>query len=170
MWNKGVFSWERDVMIKNSVAMLDKLQKRIGTYQFIFIGGFIIGILSFISLFGVSSLDIFNRDWRILPYGSDPSFTQLATDAFLSAPWSFPLGKIAGYLYPYTTSIVYTDAMPLAAIIAKLFYPLVGRLFQFAGIYGIICFGLQGGFAAILLKKYTEKKLHIMISVVFFSF
>ncbi len=98
-------------------------------------------------------------------------FTSIGTIEFLQEQWSFPPGVIKNLVYPYQTSIVYIDAVPIIAMLFKLLVPLFhSAYFQYFGIWGVLCFALQGGFAAIILYRYTQNIVLITISSMFFIF
>ena len=61
--------------------------------------------------------------------------------------------------YPNETSIIFTDSIPLFAFIFKVFRFLLPVRFQYFGWFGLMCFMLQGGIGAKLVKKYTGSVL-----------
>lgn len=149
---------------------LAKIEQKLGEYKLLFFLGFLLGLCVFFIIYGFDGLNIFNVDQRLFPLGSDVSFAELAGQRFMQEDWGFPLGKIETLLYPGPTSVVFTDSVPLAAIIAKLVYPLVGRPFQYAWPFVFVCYGLQGGFSAILLRRYSRRKVLILSGSLFFLF
>jgi len=89
---------------------------------------------------------------------------------FRNDPWSFPLGSIPSFGYPFGVSVVYTDSIPLFALLFKVFSPILPSKFQYFGIWGILCYALQGGIASLIIRKYTDKYLIIGISSLFLIF
>ena len=70
--------------------------------------------------------------------------------------------------YPGEVSVVYTDSIPIAAIITKLFRSVLPLHFQYFGWWGILCFGLQGYFAAKLLSRWIKDDIYVWICCIFY--
>ncbi|MDD5579589.1 MAG: DUF6311 domain-containing protein [Methylobacter sp.] len=134
-----------------------------------FIFGLVVGALVFVSLWGTAPLNPFNIEWILNnPYGSDFCFTEIGVLQFLKSEWTFPPGLTNGLLYPTSTSVVFFDAIPLVAIIAKVirfFYP---HDFQYFGIWGFVCMALQGGISSLIIRKYCANSIISAISSAFF--
>lgn len=77
----------------------------------------------------------------------------LAWEFYRDTPWQFPLGTLEGYNHPVTTSIGYTDSIPLMAALFRLFSPLLPDDFQYIGLWFFICFLLQAAFGALLVRS-----------------
>jgi hypothetical protein len=118
---------------------------------FVFICGVLLGTLFFIYIFGTAILDFTYTDW--LMSGGDLSQHYLGWRLFRNSSWYFPLGLMDNIVYPFKISIVYTDSIPLFAIIFKLLSPILPGNFQYFGLFGIICYALQGGIGALIVKK-----------------
>ena len=127
--------------------------------------GACLGIIVFICIYGTRILDVEDDLWLIAA-GDIPQH-YLGWCAFRSSAWFFPLGLMENLIYPDMVSIIYTDSIPLFAIVFKLFSPVLPNTFQYFGLWGLICFALQGGLASLLMRKYTE---NIYICLVFALF
>ncbi|MEG0614645.1 MAG: DUF6311 domain-containing protein [Oscillospiraceae bacterium] len=138
--------------------------------KIVFFGGFILGIIAFLIIYGVKVLDFTYDGWLLQGSGFTGDLTQhyLGWVYFRDSDWSFPLGLIENLSYPDKISIIYTDSIPLFAIIFKIFSQVLPETFQYFGLWGVISFALQGGFAAILIKKYTKSIPLCIISSAFF--
>ncbi len=98
---------------------------------------------------------------RILPTGSvtwlhansDSAMCQLGWEFLRREPWRLPLGAITGYMAPQGTTVAMTDSLPLAAVLLKLFAPLLPADFQFFGLWLLLCYALQGAFAWLLAAR-----------------
>ena len=76
------------------------------------------GILFFLALYGVQVLDPANPDW-ILNRGPDPSQHYLGWEFYRQSPLRLPfLGMSYSTVYPYRISVLYTDSIPLLALVA----------------------------------------------------
>jgi len=55
------------------------------------------------------------------------------------------------------------------AIFFKILSPILPEKFQYFGIWGAMCLFLQGGFAALIVKKYVKNYFFIFMSTIFIS-
>ena len=125
----------------------------------------LLGMGIFLLLFGPAVLDPAYTDW----YASgDPGGHYFGWKLFREADWQVMVGMMNTANYPYSASVVFTDSIPVAAIIFKLFRSLEPADFQYFGLWGFMCFALQGALSAIILKKYIKNDLSVIISSVFF--
>ena len=141
-------------------------------YLILFFGGCILGIISFIFVYGYRVLDFTYDAWLLQGTGYSGDLTQhyLGWVFLRDSKWSFPLGLIDGLAYPNKISVIYTDSIPLFAFIFKILSPILPKTFQYFGLWGVICFALQGGISAIIIKKFTNSKAVCLISSLFFIF
>lgn len=85
-------------------------------------------------------------------------------------------GKVTGVFnrtqdriaYPNHVSVIFTDSIPLFAVIFKLFRNFLPETFQYFGLWGLLCFGLQGAFGSVLIKHYCKHDLVSIIGSIFF--
>lgn len=127
--------------------------------------GAAIGCIVFLLFYGTNILDFTNIVWLYQNPASDLFQNQMGFDFFRKAPWGIPLGNFNSLLYPYGTSIVYTDSIPLLAIFFKIFNAVLPAQFQYFGLWGLLCYCLQGGLSAVILRRYITKWPAILISV-----
>lgn len=107
----------------------------------------LLGAAFFILLYGVRVLDPTNVAW-ILNRGGDPSQHYLGWELYRQSEVHLPyLGMSYATVYPYRTSIIYTDSIPLLAVAFKAVSALLPEPFQYLGIWGLFCFMAQGFFA-----------------------
>jgi hypothetical protein len=66
-----------------------------------------------------------------------------------------------------SSSIVFTDSIPIAAYIAKLFNPILPATFQYLGIWIWLCFVLQAFFAQRFLWFFLSNKAHVYLGACF---
>lgn len=108
--------------------------------------GALAGLLLFVALYGVQVLDPTNTAW-LLGGNGDPAQHQLGWEFFRQSPWRLPYpGLNYQILYPHRISMIYTDSLPLFALVCKLFSPLLPPSFQYFGWWGLLCYLLQGWF------------------------
>lgn len=141
--------------------MIKKL-KKIHQYPilYFFVLGSFIGLLTFVGIYGWRILDVTYDAW-LLEDSSDLTQHYLGWKYFRNSEWSFPIGLIEG-LMPQKVSVIYTDSIPIAAVIFKVFSGWLPAVFQYFGIWGLLCFMLQGGITALITKKYIKSSIVIL--------
>ena len=109
------------------------------------IGCILLAIGAFFGVVGPLVLNPQNIAW--LGGGFDPTQHYLGWAFFRNSTWSFPLGLNPDFGMDISSSIVYSDSIPLLAFIFKPFALLLPNSFQYFGIWLLLCFILQGYFA-----------------------
>ena len=117
-----------------------------------FIIGALSGAMVFILIFGVSVIVPTNTDW-LFAYPGDATQHQLGWEFYRRSPADFPIGLTHGLTSEGSVSCLYSDSLPLFAMIFKLLSPILPENFQYFGLWGVICFALNGGFGALLLYR-----------------
>ena len=79
----------------------------------------------------------------------------------------WPLGKNLPFGRELSSSIVFTDSIPVAAFIAKLFGHILPNSFQYLGIWIWGCFVLQAQFGQLLLRKFLSTMSHVWLGTCF---
>lgn len=128
------------------------------------IGG--ISILIFISIYGIYVLNPTYTDW--LMSGGDLTQHYLGWKGYRNSSWHFPIGMMDTLVYPETTSIIFTDSIPLFAVFFKNISPVLPESFQYFGLWGLLCFIMQGILAARILKNFTNNKTVLIVSSLLF--
>jgi len=131
--------------------------------------GLILGGLVFLSIFNITIINPSYDDWLLLEdVGSgDTKFHYYGWLAYRQEGLQFPIGKIVSIGYPQT-SVVFTDSIPLLAIILKPFNKILPTPFQYFGIWILICYMLMGHFSFKLLALYSQKIYYLIPSSLFF--
>lgn len=116
--------------------------------------GALLGALVFVALYGVRVLDPTCVDWILNNPSPDPSQHYLGWAFFRNSTVRLPyVGANYSVIYPYRTSILFTDSIPLLALLGKLFSPILPVRFQYFGWWGLLCYALQGGLAQAILAR-----------------
>ena len=126
----------------------------------------LLGGIAFVLIYGIKILNPLYTDWLLT--GGDPSQHYLGWEFFRRSDWYFPLGLTDQLAYPLKTSVIYTDSIPIFAVFFKLFRNILPRQFQYFGIWGLLCFVLQGYYAAKILGERSSSKTVILAGSVFF--
>ena len=116
--------------------------------------GALLGALVFLILYGVQVLDPTCVDWILNNPSPDPAQHYLGWVFYRRSGWHLPyLGANYSAIYPYRTSILYTDSIPLLAVLGKLLGGVLPARFQYLGLWGLFCYAMQGGLAQALIAR-----------------
>lgn len=126
----------------------------------------LIGAAVFLSLYGTQVLNPSYTDW--LMDGGSLSKSYLGWRFYQSANWQIPLGNMDSLGYPQPLSVASTDSIPLLAIICKLLAPLHEGPFQYFGLWGLLCFVLQGVFGGLLCLGISRSPWQAILGGFFF--
>ncbi len=122
--------------------------------RLVFIIPLIVGALLFIGVYGFRILNPTYVDW-ILNAGGDLTQSYYGWRFFRASDWHFPIGLMDSVCYPYLTSIIYIDSVPLFNLIFKVLSPVLPETFQFFGIWGLCCFALSAGIGSKIIHRLT---------------
>lgn len=120
-----------------------------------------LGAMVFVCIYGVHVLNPFYTAWLYLD--NDLSQHYLGWEFFRRSDWFFPIGMGDQLSFPAKASVVFTDSIPLFAIPFKLLLTFYDGKFQYFGLFGLISFGLQGFFAARIMKQYVEDRAIVLM-------
>jgi putative flippase GtrA len=112
-----------------------------------------LGFIAFLLITGGRILSPTYVDWLM---EGDPATHFLGWHFFRNTPFfQWPLGANPGYGAEMSSSIVFSDSVPLFAFLFKPFSAFLSVPFQYSGIWILLCFILQAVFAWQLLGKVT---------------
>lgn len=148
------------------MGQMAKSQKRISA-RLLFAICVLMGAVCFIGIYGVKVLDFTNTGWL---FDNDHDLRQhyIGWCHFRSDPWHFPIGLIDSLSYPNSMSVIYTDSIPLFAVIFKIMRAYIPQSFQYFGLFGIMSFMLMGGFAALLIRRFADDDIVCIAGSVFY--
>ena len=126
------------------------------------------GIGAFFLVLGPYALDPQNIRW--LAGGFDPTQHYLGWAFFRDSNWTLPWGLNPNFGLDISSSIVYSDSIPLFAILFKAFTQGIAGPFQYFGIWMLLCFVMQGIAAWILLGLVTSNQALRLICSIYFLF
>lgn len=136
-------------------------QNRIGI-----IASGLMGVIAFYLCGGFATLNVTNIDFLM---SGDPAQHWVGWEFFRNSPMmQWPIGKNTAYGLELNNSIVYTDSIPIFAVLFKLLSPVLPDTFQYTGIWLLSCFILQGVFGYLLVNKLTNNTVFSVISSVLF--
>jgi hypothetical protein len=145
-----------------------RLKRITDTKVFIFFSCGFLGAIYYILIFGGQFINPLNNE--LILYVGDIFQHYTGWHYFRNSDWQFPVGLMGNEIsYPFSVSVLFTDSIPLFAILFKLLSPVLPDFFQYFGIYGLVCFFLQGAIAGILLKRLTGNTIISVTGSLFFS-
>ena len=113
----------------------------------------LVGLAAFLEIVGPRVLDVNNMLW--LTTQKDTFTHYLGWEFFRRAPFTWPPGLNPAYGLQFSSSILFSDSIPLLAIPLKLVSPLLPETFQYTGWWTLSCFVLQAYFAVRLAGMMT---------------
>jgi hypothetical protein len=127
----------------------------------------LLGFLAFLFVTGGKILWPTYADWLM---ESDPATHWLGWQFFRHSPFlQWPIGANPNYGMDIGSSVVFSDSIPLLAFIFKPLSALLPDVFQYIGLWVLICFLLQSFFAWKLLSLFTQDKWLPLIGSIFFT-
>jgi hypothetical protein len=108
----------------------------------------VMGITAFIVVVGLGILNPRNVNWLLADF--DMTLEYLGWAFYRYGPWTFPIGMNPNFGLDISSSIIYSNALPIFAMVFKPFSRLLGEPFQFWGIWILLCFILQAQLAWLL--------------------
>jgi len=126
----------------------------------------LIGALVFFSIYS----ELLNPAYDAWLLSAGPDLVQhyVGLLMYRQADWSWPLGLASNYAYPFGVPITYTDSIPLLAIFFKLMRSWLPAVWQYTGLWILLCFILQAIFAYLLLKTFINKRIIGLLGSIFF--
>jgi hypothetical protein len=128
----------------------------------------LLGVIAFFLVVGHRALDPINAEWILGRL--DPTQHYLGWLFYRTGEWSFPIGLNPRFGQDLSSSIVYSDSIPLLAIPFKALDPFLPDRFHYFGIWILACFVLQAGLAWKLLGLYTDNALLKLLGCGLFIF
>ena len=125
------------------------------------------GLLIFVYVTGGRILNPTSRDWLMI---GDSATHYMGWGFFRhTSLLQWPLGLNPKLGLDISSSIAFTDSVPLAAFIFKPFNFLLPATFQYLGLWILVCFILQVYFAARLLSNFLTDQIQIAIGSIFIA-
>ncbi len=146
------------------------MQNIIKSKKILFGVGCLIGLIVFLCIFTFSTLNVTNDTFFTSGFiEKDVAQHYSGWMLYRQSDWQFPLGAGQNMAYPYSSSVSYTDSVPLFAIFFKLLSPILPATFQYFGLYVCLCYMLMGGFSALLMQHITKSFSVSCFAAVLFS-
>jgi hypothetical protein len=128
--------------------------------------GVVTSVIFFQIIVGLSKLNPTSTDWLL---GGDAASNYLGWEFFRSSSlFNFPLGLSPNFGVGFSSSIVFTDSIPLIAIPLKFLLFAYHGPFQYFGFWLLFCFVLQGFFAQRITSRFSNSKTLRLVGPVLF--
>lgn len=127
----------------------------------------LLAVFSFIVLYGIDVLDVTNDTW-LLASERDLRAHYIGWKFFRKSHWNFPFGLIDNIVYPDKISIIFTDSVPGFAVFFKVLSSVLPETFQYFGLWGMLCFILQGFCAYEIISHYVNNVWVRLLGTEFF--
>ncbi len=114
----------------------------------------LLGAIAFFMVIGFEPLNPVNAGWILGRL--DPTQHYLGWLFYRNSEWTFPIGLNPLFGQDLSSSIVYSDSIPLLAIPFKLLGPLLPERFHYFGIWLLACFLLQAWLTWKILGLYSK--------------
>ena len=125
------------------------------------------GLLWAASLFDLSFVDGRHPFWQF-PMGSDMQVVFAAYLYYVQSPWQLPLFYVSALGIPTGTNIIFTDVVPVVALVGKLIHSLTGAIVNPYGAFLFLCFVLPGVMMTlVLIATRTRYALAAVIGAIF---
>ena len=128
----------------------------------------VLGFVCFTIVCGLNVLNPTNENWLL--GGGDATQHYFGWMFYRTGPWAWPPGLNPTYGIGLNNSIVFTDSIPLLAIPFKALSPLLPNIFQYFGLWALLCFVLQSWFAWKLVSLFTQNLVICSICTGLFIF
>lgn len=126
----------------------------------------LIGLFAFAAICGFGILNPSHVAW-ISP--GDPTQHYLGWEFYRHSSTSLPLGLNPNFGLDIASSIVYSDSIPIIAILLKPFSRYLSEPFQYLGLWYLVCFLLQAWFSWLLVGLIVKDFYIKSISVALFT-
>lgn len=137
--------------------------------QFILPG--LIGVFTFLILYGFTSLNVRNDSWIMAGYDEADIIQHYSGWlAFRNSEWTFPLGMARNMACEDGTYISFTDSIPWVSIAFKVIRALLPETFQFFGLYTLFCFMMQGIAAFHIIYWKSRDSIYAIIGTFLYTF
>jgi len=141
------------------------VKKKIFSYQQIIL--FVTSLSFSFYLLGYGNFNFSNQSWLI---NGDLAQYQLGWKFYREDIWRFPLGLNPNYGITNSSSIIYSDSIPLFAIFFKIIRSFLSEDFQYFSFWIFICIYLQALFSFKIIYYFTKNIPYSLVSSLFFIF
>lgn len=131
----------------------------------------LIGVFTFLILYGFTPLNVRNDSWIMAGYDEADIIQHYSGwIAFRNSEWTFPLGMARDMACEDGTYISFTDSIPWVSIAFKTFRDFLPETFQFFGLYTLFCYMMQGVAAFHIIYWKCKDSIYAIIGTILYTF
>jgi hypothetical protein len=119
----------------------------------------VLGLVSFFLVVGPTRLQVTNSEWLFSGGWGDTWSHYIGWKHFRQSPWGLPLGANPSNGIELASSIVYSDSIPIAALLFKALSPILPITFQYFGLWILLSFTLQAYFSLRIYSLFFDSRL-----------
>lgn len=119
----------------------------------------VLGLVSFFLVVGPTRLQVTNPEWLFSGGWGDTWSHYIGWKHFRQSPWGLPLGANPSNGIELASSIVYSDSIPIAALLFKALSPILPITFQYFGLWILLSFILQAYFSLRIFSLFFDSRL-----------
>lgn len=153
------------IRMKQETGRMDSGSKRKFSSTAVLLAA-VLASLFFVSVLGTQILDPTSISWLMNEIDWAQHF--LGWHLFRNEGWHFPPGKLASIENPVGASVGYTDSIPVMAFLFKPLTKILPDNFQYFGLWLLLCFCLQGVFAALLMRTVSSHWINQLLGAALF--
>lgn len=127
----------------------------------------IAGIIYALSMFDASAILSQTPFWTS-PVG-DLSAHTIGLEYYIREGWHFPIFYVHDLAFPEGVSIIYTDSLPILALLTKIIYKFTGWWGNYFGFWTFLCFPLLSYFISLATIESGEKKFIALLCASVFA-
>ena len=133
--------------------------------------GCLLGAAVFFLLYGFAPLDVTSDAWLRGGYiEADIQQHYAGWMFYRQSELSLPFCFSDRINWPFGLSVAFTDSIPLFAALFRVLAPILPSVFQYFGLFTLLCFILQGGFACLLVGLFSRRLPAVLPGALLFVF
>lgn len=150
--------------MKTRIRVQEKYKNCISYFMII-----ITAVISYVGIYGLLPLQVTYDKWAREGYAElDVLQGYAGWMIFRNSPWTFPLGIATHSGYPWGESVAHTVSNPLLCLLCKVFREILPETFQFFGWEVLGCMILNGVFAYLIIRLFSDNRAVCFLGSVFF--
>ncbi|NIA01844.1 MAG: hypothetical protein GWP15_00510 [Nitrospirae bacterium] len=127
----------------------------------------LLGVVYALSIFDFGYI-LGQNDYWMHPFG-DMTTHLIGAMYYVQSHWQFPLFFTPELAFPEGTNIIFTDSLPILALIAKVIFKISGEWFNYFGLWVFLCFPLLAFFIALATKESGIKNIFALLGAALFA-
>jgi hypothetical protein len=128
--------------------------------------GLLLGLAFFLLIVGLNIVNPTNINWVMS--SEDPTMYFLGWNFFRYDQWRPLVGTFQNWVYPSGMTLLYTDSIPLFAILFKTIRSVLPEPFQYLGLWMAVSYALMGYASLLLMGRLSGNKIIQVLGAILF--